>query len=67
MASNLLKTLYLQKNIINLKKIFLEVAKDNKDALKLYKRHNFKLINTMKNYYHIEDCDIDALCFVKTL
>ena len=67
LASNLLKTLYLQKNIINLKKIFLEVAKDNKDALKLYKRHNFKLINTRKNYYHIEDYDIDALCFVRTL
>ena len=67
LASNLLKTLYLQKKIVNLNKIFLEVAKDNKNALNLYKRHNFKLLNTRKKYYKIDSNRIDALCFVKTL
>ena len=67
LASHLLKTLYLQKKIVNLNKIFLEVAKDNKNALNLYKRHNFKLLNTRKKYYKIDSNRIDALCFVKTL
>ena len=67
LASHLLKTLYLQKKIANLNKIFLEVAKDNKIALKLYKSHNFKLLNIRKNYYQINNNQIDALCFVKTL
>ena len=66
-ASHLLNTLYLQKKIINLNKIFLEVAKDNKDALKLYEKHNFRLLNLRKNYYKINKNEIDALCFVKTL
>ena len=67
LASHLLKTLYLQKKITNLNKIFLEVAKDNKKALKLYKSHNFKLLNIRKNYYQINNNQIDAMCFVKTL
>ena len=67
LASHLLKTLYLQKKISNLNKIFLEVAKNNKKALELYKSHNFKLLNIRKNYYKINNNQIDALCFVKTL
>ena len=67
LASHLLKTIYLQKKITNLNKIFLEVAKDNKKALKLYKSHNFKLLNIRKNYYQIGNNKIDALCFIKTL
>jgi len=67
LASRLLKTIYLQKNIKNLNKIFLEVADDNKEALKLYKSHNFKLLNVRKNYYQINNNQINALCFVKNL
>jgi len=67
LASHLLKILYHQKKIKNLNKIFLEVAKDNKKALKLYQSHNFKLLNIRKNYYQIDNNQIDALCFVKTL
>ncbi len=67
LANHLLNTLYLQKNIKNLNKIFLEVAQDNMEALKLYKSHNFKLLNIRKNYYQINNNKINALCFVKTL
>jgi len=67
LANHLLNTLYLQKNIKNLNKIFLEVAQDNMEALKLYKSHNFKLLNIRKNYYQINNNQINALCFVKTL
>ena len=67
LASRLLKTIYLQKNIKNLNKIFLEVADDNKEALRLYKSHNFKLLNIRKNYYQINNNQINALCFIKNL
>jgi len=67
LASNLLENLFVKKNHLNLKKIFLEVSKDNKQALELYQKYNFKLFNVRKNYYQIKNRKIDALCFVKNL
>ena len=40
--------------------IFLDVAIDNKPALKCYRKHNFKMINTRKNYYMINNTYRDA-------
>ena len=55
------------ENKIKLKKIFLEVAKNNISAVKLYKKNNFKIINVRKNYYNINNQKIDALCYIKKI
>lgn len=47
-ASNLMK--YLINNY-EFEKILLEVRCDNVNAIKLYKKYNFKIINIRKNYY----------------
>ena len=36
---------------LDFEKIMLEVSVDNKNAIKLYKKFNFKIINIRKNYY----------------
>ena len=54
-ASKLLS--YLIDECINLKykNITLEVNCNNLEAIKLYKKYNFKIICTRKNYYGIDD------------
>jgi len=54
-ASNLIN--YLINNYINNESIILEVAVNNKVAIKLYEKFDFKLINIRKKYY---DQKIDA-------
>lgn len=43
------------------KKILLEVRCDNKNAIKLYKKYNFKIINIRKKYYDNMDAYIMEL------
>ena len=45
---------YLINNEIY-EKILLEVRCDNVNAIKLYKKYNFKIINIRKNYYENND------------
>lgn len=42
-------------NNIEFEKIMLEVRCDNVNAIKLYKKFNFKIINIRKNYYENMD------------
>ena len=42
---------YLFSIAKNLKRIILEVSANNTWAIKLYKKYNFIIINTRKNYY----------------
>ena len=58
LANYLLNNNYIQKNKLNLKKIFLEVAENNIPAVKVYKKNNFELLNIKK---------IDKLCYVKII
>ncbi len=41
--------------------IFLDVAIDNISAIECYKKQNFKIINTRKNYYTRNNLSVDAL------
>ena len=66
-ASKLLKYIEKQKKNLNLKKIYLEVSKNNNNAIYLYKKHKYNLINIRKNYYLIKNQKIDSLCYVKLL
>lgn len=42
-------------------KILLEVRCDNVNAIKLYKKYNFKIINVRKNYYENQDAYVMEL------
>ncbi len=61
------------KNLLNkisenkkyLKKIYLEVSKNNYEGISFYKKMNFKNSYTRKNYYTIDDKKIDALVMSK--
>lgn len=55
-ASILLENLIKESN-----KIILEVRCDNKNAIKLYKKYNFKIINIRKNYYDNMDAYVMEL------
>ena len=66
-ASKLLKYIEKQKKKLNLKKIYLEVSKNNNNAIYLYKKNKYNLINIRKNYYLIKNQKIDSLCYVKLL
>ena len=57
-GSELLK--YLIDNSI-CEKILLEVRCDNSNAIKLYKKYNFKIINIRKKYYETQDAYVMEL------
>ena len=60
-ASKLLEKLidFARKNKVT--RITLEVARDNKPAIKLYKKFGFSQIGIRKNYYHKNQQKIDAI------
>ncbi len=55
----------IEENNNYLKKIYLEVAKNNSDAISFYKKMKFKIIYKRKNYFVIENKKIDALAMTK--
>ena len=55
----------IEENIKCLKKIYLEVSKNNTEAVSFYKKMNFKIFNSRKNYYLIENKKIEALLMSK--
>ena len=67
LASKLLQYIEKQKKNLNLKKIYLEVSKNNNNAIYLYKKNKYNLINIRKNYYLIKNQKIDSLCYAKLL
>ena len=64
-ATKLLR--YVETNIINFSKIFIEVAEDNLDAISFYQKNNFVFLNFRHNYYRYNDKNIHAKCFVKKI
>jgi len=66
-ASKLLENIQLILKKNNLKKIFLEVASNNYQAIKLYKKNKFNKIGIRKNYYLVENNRIDGFFFEKII
>ena len=56
----------IEENNTRLKKIYLEVSKNNSEGISFYKKMKFKSMNTRKNYFFIKNKHIDALAMVKT-
>ena len=55
----------IEKKTSCLKKIYLEVAKNNNQAMLFYKKMKFKKINIRKNYFFSDGKKIDALVMAK--
>ena len=66
-ATSLLKSIQTIPNKNILKKIFLEVASNNKDAINLYEKNKFKKIGVREKYYVFEKNKIDAYLFEKKI
>tara|TARA_B100000575_G_C23135148_1_gene659257 strand:- start:2390 stop:2869 length:480 start_codon:yes stop_codon:yes gene_type:complete len=64
-ATEMLK--YVDTNIINLSRIFIEVAETNINAIKFYEKNNFVFSNFRHNYYKINNININAKCYFKKL
>ena len=57
----------IEENNKNLKKIYLEVGKNNLEGISFYKKMNFKKIDIRKNYFLLDNKKIDALLMCKSL
>jgi len=58
---------YVEKNNINISKIFIEVAEDNVHAISFYQKNNFVFLNFRHNYYKYNNKNIHAKCFIKKI
>ena len=56
----------IRENNSRLKKIYLEVSKNNSEGIAFYTKMNFKTIYTRKNYFIINNKKIDAFAMRKT-
>ncbi len=57
----------IEENNKNLKKIYLEVGKNNLEGISFYKKMNFRKIDIRKNYFLLNNKKIDALLMCKNL
>ena len=58
---------YVEKNNINISKIFIEVAEDNVHAISFYQKNNFVFLKFRHNYYKYNGKNIHAKCFIKKI
>ena len=56
----------IEENNTRLKKIYLEVSKNNSEGISFYTKMKFISMHTRKNYFFIKNKHIDALAMVKT-
>ena len=56
----------IEENNTRLKKIYLEVSKNNFEGISFYTKMKFIIMHTRKNYFFINNKHIDALAMVKT-
>ena len=66
-ATKLLENIQIDLKKKNLKKIFLEVAINNYQAIKLYKKNKFKKNGIRKNYYLMDNNKVNAFFFEKII
>ena len=66
-ATKLLNNIQITLKKKNLKKIFLEVATNNYQAIKLYEKNKFEKNGIRKNYYLMDNNKIDAFFFEKII
>ena len=55
----------IESNICYLKKIYLEVSKNNSEGISFYSKMKFKTVYKRKNYFFLENKRVDALVMNK--
>ena len=65
-ASNLLQCIPLNINK-EIKKIYLEVSSENKQAIKLYEKNGYKKSGMRKNYYKVNSQKFNSYLFEKII
>jgi len=55
----------IEENNSRLRKIYLEVSKNNLEGISFYRKMKFKTIYTRKNYFFIQNKKVDALVMNK--
>ncbi len=63
----ILKYLESNKNVINIKNIYLEVSENNLEAINFYEKNNFFFLNLRNNYYKEDNKTYNAKCYQKKL
>ena len=66
-GTKLLKEISLILKEKKIKKIYLEVAENNLEAIKLYIKNGYKNTGIRKKYYKIKNCSVDAYLFEKNI
>jgi ribosomal-protein-alanine N-acetyltransferase len=66
-ADNLLAHLITQSEAQNADYILLEVARKNKQARSLYKKHGFELVTIRKNYYTLANNTFDDALLLRKM
>ena len=64
-ATNILSYINLNKKLINISKIYVEVAENNLKAIRFYKENNFVFFKFRHNYYKYKNKSIKAICLIK--
>ena len=66
-GSNLINYIALNKKLLNISKIYLEVSENNLNAIKFYEKNNFVFIKFRHNYYKYNEKKIHAMCYSRLL
>ncbi len=67
LATQLLNSTIEDLKDIDIQTVYLEVAENNADALKLYQNCGFVKYNTRKGYYSVKGKKIDAILMKKSI
>ncbi len=66
-GTNLIRYIETNKKLLDISKIYLEVAQNNLSAIEFYEKNNFVFFKFRHNYYKYNNKYINAMCYLKKL
>jgi len=64
-GTNLIRYIESNRQLLDISKIYLEVAENNLSAIKFYEKNNFVFSKFRHNYYKYNNKNINAMCYFK--
>ena len=64
-GTNLIRYIESNRQLLDISKIYLEVAENNLSAIKFYEKNNFVFSKFRHNYYKYNNKKINAMCYFK--
>tara|TARA_B100000614_G_scaffold246495_1_gene252596 strand:+ start:37 stop:513 length:477 start_codon:yes stop_codon:yes gene_type:complete len=64
-GTNLIRYIESNRQLLDISKIYLEVAENNLSAIKFYEKNNFVFSKFRHNYYKYNYKNINAMCYFK--